>query len=999
MKKILSFFLLTLCLQTLSAQRSAFFIAENKLFYEGKTMFDDENYAGCIDKLKEFNKTCKDAGLLKESEYLLIACDYRQGKDGVFETLRDYLDQNSETIHRNDICFMMGSCCFVHEKYSRVISWFKQVDIDNLSQKDQEDYAFRMAFSCMQEKKYDEAYNLFRLLNENSKKYEDASTYYLACIHYAEKDYNSALQLFNQLKNNREYKTEALYYTTQINFAQGRFSQTIKDGKGLLAAYPDNDRVPGLNRIIGISYYEEENYAEASRYLLPYIQNAASPSRRDYYQLGMSLYHIQRYNEAIQYLGQSTSKTDAAGQSANLFLGQSYLKTGNQKNALMAFEAASAVNFDPKVKEAAMYNYAILLYQTSNSAFGESVTVLENFLNAYPNSIYADKINDCLVEVYLTTKNYDTALASINKIKNPGNKILEAKQKIYYHLGTVDFTNTQYETAIDYFTKAINLGNYAPQEKALSAYWRGESYFRLNKFDEAIRNFQTFRESGVKSGDLSALSLYSLGYCYFNKGQFSTALNFFSNYIKEEKDNSKMSLADAYIRLGDCYFESRNFQAAENAYSKATSLQPSMADYAIYQNGFVLGLQKNYQGKIEQMDKLIRNYPDSRFVPDAMYEKGRAYVMLDQSKAAIDTYNLLWSKYPDSYFARRAGIQIGLLYFNSNQPQQSATIYKKVISQYPGSEEAKIAVQDLKSVYVDMGDVNGYAKYVNSLGGMAKFEVSEQDSLTYLSAERLFTKGDISQAQSALKKYIQDFPNGGFVYKAHYYLGNTYLNQGQNALAKAEFESVVKAGNNVFTEDALAHLADIQYKEKDYASALTNYNKLSNIAGRKSNVSAGLLGVIRCASVLKKHADVLNAASSLLKESNLSPEIVTEAKYSQAKAFLALNEQAKAVPVLKEISKDTRTVFGAEAKYLLAQSYYNSKQYDLAETEALNYAKVGTPHAYWLARSFILLSDVYVAKKDNLQAKQYLESLKQNYKQNDDIQGMINERLSKLTGN
>jgi TolA-binding protein len=265
-----------------------------------------------------------------------------------------------------------------------------------------------------------------------------------------------------------------------------------------------------------------------------------------------------------------------------------------------------------------------------------------------------------------------------------------------------------------------------------------------------------------------------------------------------------------------------------------------------------------------------------------------------------------------------------------------------------------------------------------------------------LSAERLFSKGNTTQAQAALKKYIQSFPDGGFVNKAHYYLGITYFNQGQNAPAKTEFENVLKLGDNAFTEDALVYLTDIQYNEKDYTAALANYNKLSNIARSKSNMKTGLLGVIRCASATKKYADVLNAASKLLKEPGLSPEISAEAKYSQAKAYIALNESGKALPVLKEIAKDTRTSFGAEAKYLVAQSYYDSRQYDLAESEVLDYIKAGTPHTYWLARSYILLSDVFTAKNDYLQARQYLESLRQNYKQNDDIQGMINERLVKL---
>ena len=99
---------------------------------------------------------------------------------------------------------------------------------------------------------------------------------------------------------------------------------------------------------------------------------------------------------------------------------------------------------------------------------------------------------------------------------------------------------------------------------------------------------------------------------------------------------------------------------------------------------------------------------------------------------------------------------------------------------------------------------------------------------------------------------------------------------------------------------------------------------------------------------------------------------------------------------LKVLSKDTRTQYGAEAKYLLAQQLYNAGELAAAEKEILNFIDQSTPHAYWLARSFILLSDVYVAMDKKLDARQYLLSLQQNYQADDDIAVMINERLEKL---
>ena len=96
------------------------------------------------------------------------------------------------------------------------------------------------------------------------------------------------------------------------------------------------------------------------------------------------------------------------------------------------------------------------------------------------------------------------------------------------------------------------------------------------------------------------------------------------------------------------------------------------------------------------------------------------------------------------------------------------------------------------------------------------------------------------------------------------------------------------------------------------------------------------------------------------------------------------------------LAKDTRTLYGAEAKYLVALQLYHAEEYTAAEKEILDFIEQSTPHAYWLARSFVLLADVYIATDKKLDARQYLLSLQQNYQADDDIQQMINERLEKL---
>ena len=493
-----------------------------------------------------------------------------------------------------------------------------------------------------------------------------------------------------------------------------------------------------------------------------------------------------------------------------------------------------------------------------------------------------------------------------------------------------------------------------------------------------------------------ALAHYNLGYSYFKLKEYGEALNRFRQYVNLESNQQTPAYADAYNRIGDCLFHNRQFAMAEENYTRAAQLQPSAGDYSVYQKGFLLGLQKDYKGKISVMDRLIREFPESQYVDDALFEKGRSYVLLDNNQAAAASFEQLMRDFPQSSLARKAGVQLGLIYFNYNQPEKAAEAYKNVISNYPGSEEAKVALQDLKSVYIELNDINSFAAYANSLGGNVRFEVSEQDSLTYLAAEKLFMRGDNEGARRSLTNYLQTFPQGAFSSNANFYLASIAFAKKDLEEAKRLFSLVLESGDTKFREESWARKAEIEYLDKDYAAAMESFKHLQAVAENPENKEAAKLGLMRCAELTGQPQEALLAANDLLKEPKLSPEIMSEARYVRAKAYISLKQENKALADLKEISKDTRTIHGAEAKYLLAQLYYDNKDDKNAETVLMNFIENGTPHQYWLARGFILLADIYIRQGDDFQARQYLTSLQNNYKGDDEIAAMIEDRLGKL---
>lgn len=967
-----------------------------QFFDRGREMFDNANYAGCTDQLEEFKKKSKDTDLIQESDYMIAVSAYETNNPKTVALLNKFVEKYPWSQHLYKIRFLIANHYFFNASYDEAVDAYIDIDMDRLNTDDQEEYCYRLGVSYIKTNRLAEAKPLFEALAAISQKYADPALFYNTYIAYAEGRYTEALAGFKKLENSVEFGEPSLYYMTQIYFIRDDYAKVIAQGEKLLKSYPENQFNTEVYRLLGESYYAGGDDAQAVAYLKKYMSSEAKPLRSSLYKLGVAEYRTGDQKDAIVQLSKTTGSKDMLTQNAYHYLGLSYLKNGDKKNAQMAFEMASNATFDPQVQEVSMFNYALLVHENSFSPFSESVVIFEKLLNTFPQTRFADQINDYLVEVYLTSKNYKIALASINKIKQPSPRILQAKQRILFQLGTEAFANADFQQAKKYFSDVMIVGNYDPEIKAQSYFWRAECNYRMDDYPQAVSDYRTYLSTTAQKNDqIYALAQYDLGYAYYKQNNFTDAMRWFLKTAESAAGLDKRIAADAYNRVGDCYFYDRNFTLAESYYNKAAAVMPEAADYALFQRGFVAGLQRNYPAKISAMDKLLTDFPNSEYVDDALFEKGRTYIQQDNLPQAETAFQRLVNEFPQSPVSRKAGVQLGLLYFNQSDLDKAVSAYKKVIADYPGSEEAKVAVQDLKSVYLEKNDVSGYANYVKSLGGAVQFAAGEQDSLTYLAAEKLYMRNNLAEAERSLNNYLQSFGNGAFSNNAHYYLGCIFFDAKKSQQALAEFEQVLQVPNNKFEENALARVAEIYFVNQDYGKAKEHFTNLNLKAQSAANKLAAKLGLLRTSSLMKQNAEVVIAANDLLSDSKLSPEYISEARFERAMALFNEGHADKAVADWEALSKDTRNVYGAQSVYRLAQHKFDSGNAADAEKQITGFIEAGTSHQYWLARGFILLADIYLKAGDKFQAKQYLMSLKNNYKGEDDIAGMIEDRLKK----
>lgn len=970
----------------------------SRTYERGKELFDQGNFASASRVLKELSQTdLQDSYYREETEYMLACSAYELKEPGCLDRMRRFVDRFPHSPRSNRIYALMASVCYFEKNDVEAIALFDRCRLTSLNDEERDAMTFRLAVSYLETGNLREASVWFRTLEESSRTYRADATYHLSYIDYLQGRYDAALPGFLSLQEERNYAELVPYYIAEIYLRKRNYDKSEIVAQNYLSAYPRNKYEVEMQRILGESEYGLGYYSKAVKPLEEYVASTPSPGRNILYQLGMSFYFTQVFSKAVETLERTTGLNDALSQNADLHIGLACLQLKDKAKARMAFSRAASSDDDLQIKEQALYNYALCIHETAYSPFDESVEVFERFLNEFPHSPYRQKVSEHLVEVYLNTRSYEAALKSINQIARPGSRILGAKQKILFRLGTQAFVNGHYPEAAGYFDRSLELSRYDRQTQADTRYWLGETGYRMNRLAEAERNFRLYLDStGDRNSEMYALALYNLGYTAFKRKDYATALGWFQKYVHSPGAANVKMRADATNRIGDCYFHARNFKDAYQNYMKSAATGENLGDYSLFQAAFVRGLQKDYPGKIALLDQLLSRYPRSSYTDEALYEKGRAYVQSEKIVRAIETFGQLLAGYPESPSARKGANEIGLLYYQNDDYPRAIDAYKKVMTTYPGSEEALLAQRDLKSIYLDLNKIDEYAGFLSKIPGNYRFDPGERDSLTYAAAEKVYRRGDQNAARTSLENYLQQFPRGAFTIPAHYYLGSMDYHAKKYPDALAHFEKVAEYPDAKYSEDALAKSAGILFGLKKYEEALGFYKQLKEKARSADQKQSAKTGMLRSAVGSENYPETILAASGLLDESKLSPELANEARYDRAKAYIAQHKAAQALPDLKELSKDTRTLYGAEAKYLLAQHYFDSGETERAEKEVLDYIDQSTPHAYWLARSFVLLSDIYLKMDRKTDARQYLISLQENYREKDDIAGRIETRLKKL---
>ena len=968
----------TLCLAILLTsflalcQESEIYRHSQKRFQDALALYNNKQYQAAQTIFEEVKVQTGDEETRANSAYYAATSAIRLNQLGADRLMEDFVEEYPTSTKRNSAFMDVADYYFENGKYPYALKWYKKVDQSTVSAADKDRYNFNLGYSLFASKKSQEAERYLNRVS-SSATYGSQAQYYLGYIAYQQDDYEGANERFGQITDEGKLNDKLSYYQADMNFKLGNFQQAIELAQSQL---PKSDRreASELNKIIGESYFNLNQFAEAIPYLEAYKGKRGKWSNTDYYLLGYCYYKQEDYANAIQQFNKIIGGTNSVAQNAYYHLAECYLKLNKKQEALNAFRNASEMEFDEGITRDAFLNYARLSYDIGN-AYEPVPEVLRAYLERYKEDEYQEEIQELLVDSYITAKNFSGALELLEE--NRGYASKTTYQKVAFYMALELFVDGDYAEARDIFSKSLKEAE-DQYFKARALYWKSESEYLLRHYEAALSGYRNFSEVALAGNTSEYEDLgYSMGYAHFKLKEYSDAAYNFQRYLEVGTNQEKRN--DAAMRLGDSYFASGNYQSAIDAYQKVINAGETKLDYAAYQIAMSNGFLGNNQGKINALEEFGARYPSSRLNDDVLLELGNSYVKNNNGEKGIQTYEGLVQKYPESKLVPQSLLRQGLVHYNSSRNEEALNNLKAVVSKYPKSQEAVQAVATAKLIYVDLGRVDEYASWVRSLD-FVEVSDAELDQASFDAAEKKYVQGNETAAIRAYQNYLKEFPNGSHVLEVNFKLAQMLYNGEDRRTSLPYFQYLASAGNNEYSEQALTRISEIYIGEDNYKEAIPYLKELEAQAEIQQNITFAQSNLMKAYYKHNNDVETMAYAQKVLATANIDSRIKSDALVMVARSAIRTGDLPKAELAYLEVLEIGQGRIAAEALYYDAYFKNRNGQYEASNSSVQKLVKDYATYKEWGAKGLIVMARNFHALDDAFQATYILENVIENFK-------------------
>ena len=980
MKKILFAIMLSLAALSVSAQKEVNQYNPKSLYEKGILFYENKHYASAIDCFEQYISSVDD----KKQEDVVMA-KYYEAASTLFldETdgenkITTFIKENPTALVADQAKLLYGNYLFKTRKYRDALKTYSSINSSNLSKEEQDESDFKQAYCYYQTQNVAQATPIFERLAKSEHAYTNDARYYYAHILYINGQEDEALEYFNMLKES-SYSDIANIYILQINFNKNNYANVIENGDDVLQKAHKN-RKSDIALMIAESWQQQGNYSKSLEYYNVAMQNSRRKLPREIeFNIGFCKMKNEDYQGAIEHFTKAADKNDELAQYASYYMAQCYSNTDQDKFARNTYLKAYKMNFNDTLKENALYNYAVLSFIPGIDPFNESISVLNEYIKTHPQSSQISELQDIAIHLLLNSNDYSKVLETLEQYEKLSPELKKIQSNITYNVGIQYYNEGKYKDAIRYFEKSANNKDIESNSQKEAIYWLADSYYQLKNYNEAEDAYIRFIDTkGANNLEVYALAHYNLGYIYLNNNDYANASVKFKEFINNDKLSDKERQGDAWTRIGDCYFIQRQYNNAITSYNNSLKISNKNADYIYFQQAMGYGALGKSKEKINSLNTLIVRHQKSVYYDRAIYEMGMAQLNSNDNKSAITSFNKVIKERPRSQYARKSLMKIGMIYYNNDENDKALESLKTIVAQYPNTEESREALNIISSIYRDNNEIQSYFDYIAE-NNLAEISIDKQDSLTFRNIEDFYSSKKYQQVIKGAKQYIEKHPNGAYLLDVHYYAMNSMEMTNETDGIRTHIEYIINQNDNDYTDQALLLIARMDYDESSYSNSAKHYERLLNITENQQVITEAIEGSMKSYYFDKQYDKAIEKANQLMRMQDINGNQKKQANYILGKSYFDKKDYAEALKHFEIYSSIDNTETGAECAYLSAVCLYNTQRYDEAEEKVFFVSDKFSNYINWTARSFIILSDVYVAKDNIFQAKETLKSVIENY--------------------
>lgn len=997
MRKVLlciGVFIILLQADILTAQTSVNEASQNHLFNRAHDLFHKQKFTAAQGVFLDYLAVGDNEMLLSESRYYISLCAAELLLSNTEQKTVAFREKNGESTRIGHSRFKLGEYHFRHKAYPKALKEFIEIDPFSLTPVEAEAYYFMAGYSQFAAGNLSEARAYFNEIIDYQNEYYHLSNYFHAYVSFENGEYDLALKGFERIHKHPNFKDFVPIYIAEVYAYNRQYDRVISYGDSIMTN-TNLQKKHVVELLMAQAYFKMEQFKE-SKELYQSYQDIRKLGKEDSYQYGYASYVTGDFKTCMKLFENFTLEEDSLGQNVSYHLGDAYIRNKKKMEARNSFLFASRLSYDPLIQEESAYNYARLSHELK---FGKAaMKAFDEFIKKYPKSAHTEDAKVNLTRILLASNNHLQAFEMIENIPEPSKKIDEGYQRLAYNIGLEFLDIKNFEKGREYLNKSLTRA-VVPEYKALAHFWIGESLFLQERYDDAVKSYKNYLfipES--KELALTGIAHYNVAYCFLkqnraDKSNFKEALFHFQNYLEADNEIYKKQFdGDAHLRVADCYFALGVYDKAISNYTEGLNKNYGEQDYAMYQLGMIKGLQNKSDEKIIWLGKMVKKYQNSAYMDDALFELANERFILGNNQQALREFQYLNQDYPNNPYFKVALLKMGIIHYQLDHSEEAIASFKEVIKEFPTSRESGEALRSIKDIYTDWGRADEYFALIEELE-IPNLRDSDRDSTLFQSALSHLKKNDCTKASQGLNKYITAFPNGIFSIDAYFYLAECRHELGDFVGMLEAHDQVIDRRPNEFSNQSIEQAAAICYENDSFAKAIPYLELRTQVVNGNTELMGVYEALAKCHLELGSCANAEKYLTKIGAFKDVEQDVLEKADYTLARCAMSNGDTTKAISVFQQIANSNENKLGAESQYLVAYLYYGKGAYDSTTTAILALKDRFAGQDYFIAKSFILLADVYAKKDDFFNAKAILSTIINNY-EGEDLKSLAQDKLA-----